>query len=56
VIAALVKSRGKKWSAVRYKDKHLYSGRGRTESSSLTSKQTRSGPDLTDDGRENNWQ
>jgi hypothetical protein len=52
VIAALVTSRDKKWAAV-YKEECLYSGRGRTESPSLTSKQRRSGPDLTDDGREN---
>jgi hypothetical protein len=48
-IATLVTSRDKKWAAVCYKEKCLYSGRGRTESPLLTSKQTRSGPDLTDD-------
>ena len=51
VIAALVTSCDKKWSAVRYKENYLYSGR--TESPLLTSKHTRSGPGLTDDGREN---
>jgi hypothetical protein len=53
VIATLVASRDKKWAAVCYKEQCLYSRRGRTESPPLTSKQTRSDPGLTDDGREN---